>query len=436
MTSTQESKQSDLFSRLRSFSRELYSLDKTPLIDTSFSFPWDALGNELKNLFGCDLSIQPGNREWKKKEDLYKGIPEPTIPLGIALPGVEGQLLLVLSRGDIELFMGHVLHTDVQALLKEDPSFFDQFLAFFSAELLACAREIGTLKQLSPRLTTPPSIEAPGCLCQDFGIFFQGNSSHARLIMPPEFLDAWREFRCGKEPLTPHADLSQIEVNLCVEGGRTFLTPAEIAALHTGDVLLVDHPFYIPGSPKSRVFLTHQGQPLFRGKLEDGGIKILEMPLQHEAFLPLGGFSMATKEPAPQEDPVPPPTEETSGAEQDPPAKEETFEWEEEEKGEEPAPLTAAEAKSTVGVSTALSKEPINIQQLPLTVIVELAELSMSVDKLASLQPGNLLDLDMRPESGVMLVVNGKVFGQGELVLIGDNVGVRIKEIGFAQPAH
>ena len=57
----------------------------------------------------------------------------------------------------------------------------------------------------------------------------------------------------------------------------------------------------------------------------------------------------------------------------------------------------------------------------------------MSVEKLSSLQQGNLLDLDIRPENGVMLVVNGKVFGNGELVLIGDNVGVRIKEIGFTQ---
>jgi flagellar motor switch protein FliN/FliY len=55
----------------------------------------------------------------------------------------------------------------------------------------------------------------------------------------------------------------------------------------------------------------------------------------------------------------------------------------------------------------------------------------MSIDKLISLQPGNLLNLDIRPENGVMLVVNGKIFGQGELILIGDNVVVRIKEIGF-----
>ena len=51
-----------------------------------------------------------------------------------------------------------------------------------------------------------------------------------------------------------------------------------------------------------------------------------------------------------------------------------------------------------------------------------------------ALQPGNLLDLDVRPENGVTLVANGKVFGQGELILIGDNVGVRITEIGFEQP--
>ena len=195
--------------------------------------------------------------------------------------------------------------------------------------------------------------------------------------------------------------------------------------MQSGDFLILDHPFYIPDSQKSRVFLTLHGRALFRAKVQDGTIKILEMPLQHEAFLSTGGVSMAAKQPSPQEDKK---TEEAP-----PPEKheEEAPDWEEEEQPKEPSPMTEEEAQS---LSTTLVKEPIDIGQLPLTVVVELAELVMSFGKLAELQPGNLLDLDIRPENGVCLVVNGTVIGRGDLLRIGDSVGVRITEIGFTKP--
>ena len=155
---------------------------------------------------------------------------------------------------------------------------------------------------------------------------------------------------------------------------------------------------------------------------------------------------MATRTPLRKENPPAPPEEEAENPETPTEAEnpspeeqqpEESLEWqEEEEKAEEAPPMTEAEAQSTPGVSGTLSKEPVDIGQLPLTVIVELAELVMSVEKLSTLQPGNLLDLDIRPENGASLVVNGKVIGRGELISIGDSVGIRITEIGFTKPRN
>jgi flagellar motor switch protein FliN/FliY len=47
-----------------------------------------------------------------------------------------------------------------------------------------------------------------------------------------------------------------------------------------------------------------------------------------------------------------------------------------------------------------------------------------------NLQPGNLLELNVHPEQGVDLVVNSKKIGHGELLKIGDTLGVRVLEIG------
>jgi flagellar motor switch protein FliN/FliY len=400
----------------------------------------------VKGVFGVTCSFKPQSLSWTAKEDVAKGLIAPTVPVAIALTGVEGQITLLLSRSDIERFMSHALKVDAPTLLRQDPHFFDQFSVFFSAQLVACASSLPALQQLSVRLVPLQPNELAGSLCQDIEVHFENDKGLARLVVPPVFLDSWRTLRLGPTPEIRLAEYAEVEVPICIEGGRTSLRPEEIHSLRTGDFLRLDHPFYIPGSQKSRVFLTHHGIPLFRAKVQDGNVKILEMPLQHEAFLPSGGISMATRTPLRKENPPAPPEEEAENPETPTEAEnpspeeqqpEESLEWqEEEEKAEEAPPMTEAEAQSTPGVSGTLSKEPVDIGQLPLTVIVELAELVMSVEKLSTLQPGNLLDLDIRPENGASLVVNGKVIGRGELISIGDSVGIRITEIGFTKPRN
>ncbi len=443
---------SDLFTHLRSYSRELFALDRRPLIDQTFSFPWNDFGAEFKKIFDIDLALSPQEFGWKEKDDLFQGLVAPVIPIALSIPGINGQILLLISRSDIERLMAHILHVDMATLLKQEPSFFDQFQLFFTTELVACAHQIPSLKAIVPRITTRQETESAGSLCQDIKVQLLGETALARLVVPPEFLESWRTLRMGDEPKASPSLRSEIDVHISVEAGRTFLTAQEIGSLENGDFLLIDHPFYIPNSPKARVFLTHNGHPLFRAKVQEGNVKILEMPLQHEAFLPLGGHSMSMKELNPQKRIRPQPGE---SPEDDLPAdsqpqnpargassrdqassEENPFEGEEAEEQEETAiPMTEEEAQQATQMSGNLAKEPVTIDQLPLTIIVELTELTMSIDQLTALQPGNLLDLDIRPENGVMLVVNGKIFGQGELVRIGDNVGVRIKETIFSQHA-
>lgn len=440
LTAESTAPDTNLFSRLRSCSKELYSLDTRPLIDPSFVFPWSQFSEALSQLFHVEMTCNASTIQWTSKDDVEKGLLSPLIQIPIAVTGVDGQMTLLISRTDVERCMEQALHVNVPSLLAQDSSFFDQFSIFFSASLVACAANLPELRALSPRLTTQLPNNAPGSLTLDIDITIAGGRSLGRLIIVPEFLESWKKLRLGEKQPMLSTSFSEVEVPLAVEGGRTFLTPHDLESIRQGDFLLLDHPFYIPDSQKSRIFLTHRGIPIFRAKVQEGNIKILEMPLQYEAFLPPGGLSMATQAPLPN-DAEPDPTEATDEEGTTPDTSdEEAMEWEEEETSATPdatAPVTqeelkkAAEPKNAPAISGALTGAPIDVRQIPLTVVVELTELSMSIEKLTSLQPGNLLDLDIRPESGVSLVVNGKVIGRGEMMLIGDNVGVRITEIGF-----
>jgi flagellar motor switch protein FliN/FliY len=405
------------------------------LLDQTFSFPWKEFAESFGKVMGVTLELSPGTIEWKERKNIYESLSPPHISVPIALPGIPGFILLVVSKSDFLLLLENLLHVSADALSQQDPSFFDQFLAFFYSQLIACTQDFDQIKALSPRITGPQDMSFEGYLSLDIAVTLPFGNSLARLLVTPEFLDGWRKKRLGEEP-TPASLLTDVETTLCVEAGRTFLTAEEITNLHTGDFLLLNHPFFIPESERARIFLTYKGRPLFRGNLKDGKIKILEMPLQHEAFTPLGGHSMAqstssAKGATPNPLTRPQHSEDESSHEEheDEELKDEPFE-ESPEENEETAELTEAEALKIQGLSINISNEPLQIEKIPLPVVVQLAELTMTLGEISSLQPGNLLDLDVRPENGVCLVVNGRIFANGELVLIGENVGVRIKEIG------
>ena len=76
--------------------------------------------------------------------------------------------------------------------------------------------------------------------------------------------------------------------------------------------------------------------------------------------------------------------------------------------------------------------EPSQIELLldvPLTVSVELGRKRLSIKEILDMVPGSLLELDKLAGEPVDLMVNGKLFARGEVVVIDENFGVRIANI-------
>jgi len=91
------------------------------------------------------------------------------------------------------------------------------------------------------------------------------------------------------------------------------------------------------------------------------------------------------------------------------------------------------EAEAVAGVKAVPEEEkkaPVKPEEISVNVIIEVGQLKMNVQKLIELQPGNLLELGIHPEKGVDLTVNGRRVAKGELLRIGDTLGVRILELG------
>lgn len=80
-------------------------------------------------------------------------------------------------------------------------------------------------------------------------------------------------------------------------------------------------------------------------------------------------------------------------------------------------------------IESAPPPEKISREDVSLPVTIEIGRLNIALDKLFALQEGNTLELSVSPENGVDLMVHGKCIGKGELLKVGDKIGVRILEL-------
>lgn len=65
----------------------------------------------------------------------------------------------------------------------------------------------------------------------------------------------------------------------------------------------------------------------------------------------------------------------------------------------------------------------------PVTLTVELGRLTIPLSRLADLKPGDVLELSRHSHEPVDISSNGRVVARGDLVLIGDELGVRVTSV-------
>jgi flagellar motor switch protein FliN/FliY len=69
------------------------------------------------------------------------------------------------------------------------------------------------------------------------------------------------------------------------------------------------------------------------------------------------------------------------------------------------------------------------LADVPMNVTVEVGRGSLQVRELLALVQGSIVELDRVVGSPVDVMVNGTLIAHGDIVLVGDDLGVRITEI-------
>lgn len=430
---------------LKDLDPSIIANDTIPISGFIPVFPWDQLTATLAKQLECpDLSIKPGMLMWRNHDALFEGM-GPNSLLKISVPPLNGYGYWAIAHGDILKLMNMLLHRDQpseEGLV--NPEFLTGFYRFLATEVIHSFKKIDFDSTLIPHLLEESDTPSEVALCLDIHISVGEQVVIGRWITPPELHRSLHERYAERTMTTPLNSLlaEKISVTVALEAGKTTLSYEDVKALQPGDFITLDVCTYEPEEKKARVNLTINGHTLFRARFKHHELKILELPLFQEAEM--------TMDKNPAEDHTDH-SEESSDSlfehddenEDDDFTFDEEFNLSEEELEEKiygdapkatpqeaPATKSPTPPEASSAAEPKEEKKPFSPADIPLEIIIEAGRIKLPIHKLLDLQPGNVLELNIKPEDGVNLVVNGKCIGKGEFLRVGDVLGVRILDLG------
>ena len=104
-------------------------------------------------------------------------------------------------------------------------------------------------------------------------------------------------------------------------------------------------------------------------------------------------------------------------------------EFETDENTEGAVEAEATEEKSQEGSEAKPSMNREVIQNIPITLAIEVGRASLKIRDLMRLTQGSVVELDRLAGEPLDIVVNDTVVAQGEVVLVNDRYGVRLTKV-------
>lgn len=362
---------------IRTIKTELGSENDIPLFGNAPPFDWNGLSQILSHSFEMPgLTVTPKNQKWCSAEELGEGLGPNPIVSAIIITPLSTPLFFATSQADRKKLTAILLgnqeknHSFSSEVLQEG------YYRFLILQALDSIQSLDLFKEMTLQLGEENSLPAEKSFCIDVSLHLGDKKCWSRLIIPGALRKSWIEyFSAFPSEYYPTPLSKKLEVTIGVKAGSISLTQKEWKKVREGDFIKLDQASYAPFTQSGSVMLMLQSKPLFEAKMKQNKIQ-----LTRYAFI--------------QEDPM------------------------QESKKPEPHALEAAE------------DEAMAIKDLPLHVSVELSRIKMTLDQLMSLSPGNILELPVLPEENISLIVNGQKVGRGELIYLGEMLGVRILEMG------
>ncbi len=345
-----------------------------PVWEETFAFPWEEAARAM-NLPGLELSVK--SSAWKKESEFLSGMGKDPLVTCIELSPIEQPLFWVFSSENLPFFSSLLLGAEGFS----DPRLQEGFYQYVLLDALSQLDKMKIFKDVNLHLMQDAPLPKEGALCLEMTLQFPSKILNGRLICSDSFLSGFK----SREPLSKLSLFSselakKLEVTLRLEVGSTTLSAEEWKGVGPGDFIILDRCSYDPQMEKGSITMILGNTPLFRARLKEEGIKILDYAYYHEEE---GLTELETEEP-------------------------EEMELED-------------DSEKTIS--------PESSGQIPLTLVVEVSRLKINLEKLLQLKAGSVLDLSINPDQGVDVTIGGKKVARAELVKLGETLGIKILHV-------
>ncbi|MBF5050674.1 Uncharacterized protein CLAVI_000289 [Candidatus Clavichlamydia salmonicola] len=374
---------------IKKVNEELFSLKNNSLQWPPF--PWKEFEHRMKALFRLD-SAEFDYREMgmANASQALAGLPSNALIFSINIQPVNDDVFFIIGENEAKGLMAALLGGNQTAafFLEQDALF--SFMYYLAAE---CLRMTESLKWMPIALRVSDQIvhKLPPLsdknLMSEVAWILPNGTFFGRLIIPfTVYMDCVKKVEVPVRVMDIREADPLLVLDLAVEVGFSSLSSVEWMSVKTGDFIVLDGCFFDPDEKEGGAFLAlNEGKPLFSGRFMDDGVNFK-----------ITGY-----------------------------LNQEVNMYNEDDEDEvivgkgAPSQLSAADQQ----------QRSQGLKQFPCRLTIEVGRIKMTLEEIMKLTPGSLIPLGTSPERGVDLVVNGTKVGQGELISLGDMLGVRVLKL-------
>ncbi len=391
-----------------------------PLWGNPPPFPLQSFTSVLASMWQAPpLQITCKKTDWLRAEHLKEGFGLHPVTQSFTASPLEGRCFWLLAPEAMQRLTLMLLQssssfpTTTNAL-----PFLDGFYQFLLLQALGAFPQVQAFSELTFQLAEEIPLPKEPMLAIDLAIGWEQEIIYGRILVTQQFLSSFQAFYQEKNRETPNLELAaSIEVPLSIQIGHTEIGLEEWQHAVNGDFILLDRCSYDIKKRKGSAKILLENTPILQVRLDSGKLVILDYALydEEESNMQNQPFEDDKKE---KEDELP--------FSQDP-------EEESVDQGEAPPHETSEESEGPTPKSPPLAQEIqklVSTHEISLSLSVEVARIRMNLEKLLQLQPGNVLELGIHPEEGVNLISGTQCVAKGELVNLGEVLGIKITEIG------
>ncbi|AHK63687.1 type III secretion system cytoplasmic ring protein SctQ [Chlamydia avium] len=290
----------------------------------------------------------------------------------LAQPLESGDFFLITSEEDLQAFMVAVFNDTSLASYFYEKDKLLGFHYYLCAELCKLIQELTWIPTLSIKVIDDTKFSGKHIQGSyeviDVTCGLDGKTLRLRLLFSDALCDSCRKLLSGSEQSLDMQQLAPLPLTLSVEIGYCQLSQDEWKQVRPGSFILLDSCLYDPDTEESGGLLTIKNQQFFGGRFLDtksGDFKVTSYP------------SLQQEEP-PEE--------------------------------------------ASRGFSTSASGQ--------YKLVAEAARYSLTVEEFLKITQGSVLQFPgIHPVRGIDLILNGTKVGRGEIVSLGDVLGIRVLQV-------